>query len=249
MSNWAQENSPSSNEVNPKEQCQAVTLRSGTKYEGPTIQEKVEKPQDQKVVTSEQEKVPEGALEQMPSYVKFMKDILSKKRKVEDYETITLIEDCIAILQRKLPQKLRDLGSFTIPCTIDNFQCERALCYLGANFIVLDMEEDEDVPVILRRPLLATGQALIDVQKRELALMIQGEEVVFNVFKALTYPRASDSCCSVNVLDEECSKGKPTKDPLELSLISSLEECDGTEAIEYVKWLNAAGQIHKRKYE
>ena len=32
------------------------------------------------------------ALEQMPSYVKFMKDILSKKRKLEDYETIALTE-------------------------------------------------------------------------------------------------------------------------------------------------------------
>ena len=40
----------------------------------------------------------EDALEQMPSYVKFMKGILSKKQKLEDYDTITLIEECIAIL-------------------------------------------------------------------------------------------------------------------------------------------------------
>ena len=37
--------------------------------------------------------------------------------------------------------------------------------------------------------------------------------------------------------------------PLELSMISSLEKCDGTEAIKYVKWLNAAGQIYKKKYK
>ena len=53
------------------------------------------------------------ALKQIPSYVKFMKDILSKKRSLSDYETIALIEQCNAILQRKLPQKLKDLGSFT----------------------------------------------------------------------------------------------------------------------------------------
>ncbi|XP_062112041.1 uncharacterized protein LOC133823363 [Humulus lupulus] len=117
----------------------------------------------------------------------------------------------------------------------------------NAYFIVLDMEEDEDVPIILGRSFLATRQALIDVQKGELKLRVQGGEVVFNVFKALTYPRASDNCCSVNVLYEECPKGKTIEDPLELNLISSPEECDGTEAIEYVKWLNATGQIYKKK--
>ena len=59
-----------------------------------------------------------NALEQMPSYVKFIKDILSKKRRLSDFEIVNLIEECSAILQRKLPQKLKDPGSFTIPCTI-----------------------------------------------------------------------------------------------------------------------------------
>ena len=58
------------------------------------------------------------ALEQMPRYVKFMKDILSKKRKLGDYETIAPLEECSAILQKKLPPKLKDPGSFTIPCAI-----------------------------------------------------------------------------------------------------------------------------------
>ena len=38
------------------------------------------------------------ALEQMPSYVKFMKDILSKKRRLSDFEIVNLIEECSAIL-------------------------------------------------------------------------------------------------------------------------------------------------------
>ena len=32
------------------------------------------------------------------------------------------------------------------------------------NFIILDMEEDHEVPLILGRPFLATGRVLIDVQ-------------------------------------------------------------------------------------
>ena len=73
------------------------------------------------------------ALEQMPSYVKFMKEILSNKRKLGEYETVMLTEECTAILQNKLPPKLKDPGSFTIPCTIGNSYFDKALCDLGAS--------------------------------------------------------------------------------------------------------------------
>ena len=39
------------------------------------------------------------ALEQMASYVKFMKEILSKKRRLSYFETVNLTEECSAILQ------------------------------------------------------------------------------------------------------------------------------------------------------
>ena len=79
------------------------------------------------------------ALEQMPSYVKFMKDILSKKRRLSDFETVNLTEECSAILKRKLPQKLKDPGSFTIPCTIGNAIFERGLCDLGASINLMPL--------------------------------------------------------------------------------------------------------------
>ncbi|XP_062106297.1 uncharacterized protein LOC133817724 [Humulus lupulus] len=210
-----QGNLPSNTEINHKEQCQAITLRSGKQIEQSSVQQSVVQNEDlgEKSDTVEQgvtedhkstKKIPpvvvdqpDRALEQMPSYVKFMKEILSKKRKMEDYETVALTEECSSILQRKLPQKLRDPGSFNIPCTIGKFECKHALCDLG---------EDADVPIILGRPFLATSQALIDVQKGELKLRVQGDEVVFNVFKAMTYPMASDNCYSVDVIDKAVSK-------------------------------------------
>ena len=79
------------------------------------------------------------ALEQMPSYVKFMKDILYQKRRLADFETVNLTEECSAILQRKLPQKLKDPGSFTIPYTIENTIFERALCDLGASINLIPL--------------------------------------------------------------------------------------------------------------
>ena len=60
------------------------------------------------------------ALEQMPLYLKFVKDILAKKKKLRNYETVTLSEEFNSILQRKLPPKLKNLGSSTIPCSIGN---------------------------------------------------------------------------------------------------------------------------------
>ena len=47
---------------------------------------------------------------------------------------------------------------------------------LPADFIILDMEEDEQIPIILGRPFLATGRALIDVQKGELKVRVDKEE-------------------------------------------------------------------------
>ena len=79
------------------------------------------------------------ALEQMPNYAKFMKDILSKKRRPSNFKTVNLIEECSAILQRKLPQKLKDPDSFTIPYTIGNSIFERALCDLGASINLLPL--------------------------------------------------------------------------------------------------------------
>ena len=55
-------------------------------------------------------------LSQMPSYAKFLKEVLFRKGKLEDYETMALIEECNALIQRKLPPKPNDLGSFSIPC-------------------------------------------------------------------------------------------------------------------------------------
>lgn len=44
----------------------------------------------------------------MPSYAKLMKQILSKKKKIEEFETIALNEEYSAMLQRKLPPMLKD---------------------------------------------------------------------------------------------------------------------------------------------
>ena len=208
------------------------------------------------------------ALEQMPSYVKFLKDILSRKRRLSDFEIVNLIEECSAILQRKLPQKLQGPGSFTIPCKIGNSIFERALCDLGASinlmplsifkwlglrkarpitvtlqladrslkqprgviedvlvkldkfilpvdFIMLDMEEDKEIPIILGRPFLATGKAMIDVQMRELKLRVKDNEVRLSVFNVVRHPLESDTCFMIEAIEAIVSSQSGLTGPLE----------------------------------
>ncbi|XP_073067285.1 uncharacterized protein [Primulina eburnea] len=74
------------------------------------------------------------------------------------------------------------------------------------DFVVLDMEEDREIPLILGRPFLATGKALIDVQKGELVLRLNDESVVFNVFQSIKYPNDTSDCFRIDATDElvEC---------------------------------------------
>src|ERR1044072_3130334 len=80
------------------------------------------------------------ALEQMPTYAKFMQDILSRRRKLRDLaEKILMTENYSAILQRKLPQKIKDLGSFTIPVDIEGSSVSESLCDLGASINLMPL--------------------------------------------------------------------------------------------------------------
>ena len=57
-----------------------------------------------------------------------------------------------------------------------------------ADFVILDMEEDDTVPIILGRSFLATGKAQINVQEGEIKLRVQGDEITFHVFQPMKHP-------------------------------------------------------------
>ncbi|CAN6555178.1 unnamed protein product [Malus baccata var. baccata] len=73
--------------------------------------------------------------------------------------------------------------------------------YLLADFIVLDMEEDKEVPLILGRPFMATARTLIDVEADTLTLRVQGKSIVFKLFEAIKRPLELEECFRVDVLD------------------------------------------------
>ncbi|KAJ9540615.1 hypothetical protein OSB04_027121 [Centaurea solstitialis] len=200
------------------------------------------------------------AIEQMPRYAKFLKDILNKKKKLTEYETVALTKECSALLTNKIPPKMKDPGCFTIPCCIGGKNIGKALCDLGASinlmplsifkslgigearpttvtlsladktiaypegkiedvlvqvdkfifpadFIILDFEADNEVPLLLGRPFLATGRTLIDVQKGELTMRVHDQEVTFNVFNSLKYPDDREDCSTLSVIETWCENG------------------------------------------
>lgn len=64
------------------------------------------------------------------------------------------------------------------------------------DFVILDFDVDKEVSIISGRPFLATGKTLIDVQKRELIIRVNDQEVKFNVLNASKYPKSNTNECS-----------------------------------------------------
>ncbi|XP_070020840.1 uncharacterized protein [Nicotiana sylvestris] len=54
-----------------------------------------------------------------------------------------------------------------------------------ADFMILDCKVDEDIPIILGRPLLATERALIDCETGEIKMRLNNKEIIFNVQKSM----------------------------------------------------------------
>ncbi|XP_022846187.1 uncharacterized protein LOC111368910 [Olea europaea var. sylvestris] len=79
------------------------------------------------------------AILQIPNYSEFLKEMLTKKRKLPEHEIITLSEECSAITQHRIPPKLKDPGGFTLPCSIGNLQGINCLIDLGASINLIPL--------------------------------------------------------------------------------------------------------------
>ncbi|XP_016449815.1 uncharacterized protein LOC107774704 [Nicotiana tabacum] len=138
-------------------------------------------------------------LSQMPAYAKFMKEILSKKRKVEETSVVKLTEHCTSInliplsIYRKLEGDIGEIRSIPVSLQladqttiIPNRIIEDVLVRVdkfvfNVEFIVVNIEENRKVLMILERPFLATGRAIIDIQERQLMLRVGDERLIFKM--------------------------------------------------------------------
>ncbi|CAM8992664.1 unnamed protein product [Rhodiola kirilowii] len=78
-------------------------------------------------------------IKKAPLYNKFLKEILSKKRTIEEDDPQSLNHECSALFSKKIPQKAKDPGKFTIPCSIGDMNFTSPLADLGASVSVMPL--------------------------------------------------------------------------------------------------------------
>ena len=73
----------------------------------------------------------------VPTYAKYLRDILNNKRPLPSTEVIKLMEECSVAILNTTPVKKKDPGCSTIDCSIGSQNFENALCDLGASVSVM----------------------------------------------------------------------------------------------------------------
>ncbi|KAG8498696.1 hypothetical protein CXB51_005123 [Gossypium anomalum] len=227
---------PSNTETNPREQLHTIAVHNNE-----VLVEDELKPRQDNVV--------DNGKVNMPNAVKFLKGLLANKRKLDDASHVELNAVCSAILQNRLPKKLKDPGSFTIPCLIGSLTVNNTLADLGASinimpykmfkqlglgkpkqtrmsiqladktirfprgiiedvlvkidkfifpvdFVVLDIDEDSDIPLILGRPFLATARTIIDVGTSESILRVGDDTIKLQARDSAHISSNRDDCLS-----------------------------------------------------
>ncbi|XP_021715097.1 uncharacterized protein LOC110683056 [Chenopodium quinoa] len=74
------------------------------------------------------------------------------------------------------------------------------------DFVVLEMDEDDSIPIILRRPFLSTSSAMIDVKSAKISLKVGDEVIEFYLNDSMKYPSSSlEDCMLIDSLDHVVS--------------------------------------------
>ncbi|XP_009603550.1 uncharacterized protein [Nicotiana tomentosiformis] len=143
-----------------------------------------------------------NVLTHMLAYAKFLKEIMSSKRKLE--ETIVV----------KLNAKLHHT------MLVESEKFDKALYDSGASINLMplsvfrrleDMEVNKEVPLILGRPFLCTSRAILDIYEGQLMLIVSNEEVVSQMKRMMKYPSdevSAYSCFKLDVVGELAEKYK-----------------------------------------
>nr|XP_016498866.1 PREDICTED: uncharacterized protein LOC107817528 [Nicotiana tabacum] len=203
------------------------------------------------------------ALKEIPGYAKMMKDLMSQKfdfRTYPYYAFAKALCDLGAIINlmplaiytklgigRARPTSmLLQLADHTVkrPTGIlDDVLVHVGKFVFPADFVILDCQVDEEIPIILGRPFLATGRALIDCETRELKMRLNDEKVIFNVQQSMRRPSEYANCFlmeTVDVILHEDDVTLTAKDTLE-AYMTNLEDMDGEGLAEWVMALEGQG--------
>ncbi|CAM8903058.1 unnamed protein product [Rhodiola kirilowii] len=169
------------------------------------------------------------AITQIPTYAKFMKEILAEKQKIDGTETVALSEECasVSIMPYSMYSKL-NLGDHC-PTNVTIHLADRSCrplrgipkdvpvnvknIYIPADFIVLEISKDIDIPIILGRPFLYTAKVGIDMDRGSIALRVGSERVIFYLPDMCKSPSLLADCDVLDSADND--------DPITLTSVES----------------------------
>ncbi|XP_021726816.1 uncharacterized protein LOC110693942 [Chenopodium quinoa] len=153
---------------------------------------------------------------QKPSYSKFLKDILTNKRKL-NYDLITLHHQVSALGQHKMPKKEKDPGSFTLSVKIGNMEVRGALADLGASVSVipLSIAQKLNMEMISTRKTIQLADRSVKlpcgeledvpIQNKTITCEVADEKIVFEFSKLLKTPMV-EKFYIVDVVNEELDR-------------------------------------------
>lgn len=79
------------------------------------------------------------------------------------------------------------------------------------DFVVVDMEDDSEVPLILGKPFMIIVKVIINVDNGKLKVRVQDEEVIFNVFEAIKHPNDEKDCFRMDIHLMKCASNLKSK--------------------------------------
>ncbi|XP_050896173.1 uncharacterized protein LOC127102895 [Lathyrus oleraceus] len=76
-----------------------------------------------------------------------------------------------------------------------------ALLFLK-DFVILDMLENDETPILIGRLFFEMGRALIDVELREMIWRFNKEKIVFNVFEEMKHHKENHQWYIIHIVEE-----------------------------------------------
>ncbi|XP_059285581.1 uncharacterized protein LOC132039047 [Lycium ferocissimum] len=134
---------------------------------------------------------------------KFMKDLHTKKRSFQ-HETVNLTHQLSGLgMPRPTSMRLQMADrSIKRPVgVVDDVLIQVGKFMLPADFIILDCVVDKDIPIVLERPFLAAGRALIDSEKNKIKFRLNDEEVTFQASKGMKLPSTYENISVIDSFD------------------------------------------------
>ncbi|XP_070047042.1 uncharacterized protein [Nicotiana tomentosiformis] len=119
---------------------------------------------------------------------------------------------------------------------------------LPADFVILDYEVDYKVSIIMGRPFLATGKALVDVEVSELTFWVGDEKVVFHVCKSMRQPNSNEVCSFVDLVSDVIIDDTSATMNIDDTLEAILLNLDDGEMDGYMKCVNSLQEMGSYAY-